>query len=95
MHHTPQIRDSTAMGTAIAFLVVGSIAGFFLGRVTTRAASTGTSGSSAKHVKSIAGFNGEDEDEDDQELQSFENQLEEMKLILVVRTDLGMTKGGA
>jgi hypothetical protein len=100
MSHLPQIRDSKAMGTAIAFIVIGSIAGFFLGRLTTRAASPESlgsrraPGSSANTINSTLGFNEEDEDEENQGLQSFENQREEMKLILVVRTDLGMTKGG-
>jgi len=35
----------------------------------------------------------EDEEEDQGELKSFEGNREECKLVLVVRTDLGMTKG--
>ncbi len=35
----------------------------------------------------------EDNDGDGNELKSFENTTDEVKLVLVVRTDLGMTKG--
>ena len=98
----PQIRDSRAMGAAVALLVIGTVAGFFIGRLTAPASeeslskSSGKNASSASPAKSKQAVLDSDEDseeEGDQDLKSFEGIREECKLILVVRTDLGMTKG--
>jgi PTH2 family peptidyl-tRNA hydrolase len=97
-----QIRNSRAMGAAVAFLVIGTVAGFFLGRLTAPASEEITSKSSgqgqssssiAKSKQALLESDVDSEDEGDQDLKSFEGHREECKLILVVRTDLGMTKG--
>ncbi|THV68701.1 PTH2-domain-containing protein [Aureobasidium pullulans] len=91
---------------AVAFgaSVVAGLAGYFLGT----ASSIGVFGnSSQKRVVSSSekGHDNSDSDdanasdseledsEDDQEVNGFEDSTEECKLVLVVRTDLGMTKG--
>lgn len=91
---------------AVAFgaSVVAGLAGYFLGT----ASSIGVFGnSSQKRVVSSSEKGHDDSDsddanasdseledsEDDQEVNGFEDSTEECKLVLVVRTDLGMTKG--
>lgn len=88
----------------LAYLIVGVLAGFILGRYT-----PSTSPSQAQDARTTAGANRttkgivdlrdeldtEDEEDDEErgELSSFASHYEECKLVLVVRTDLGMTKG--
>lgn len=91
---------------AVAFgaSVVAGLAGYFLGT----ASSIGVFGTQKRVVSSSSSHTGgekedgdeddafaseSDESEDDQEVNSFEDSNEECKLVLVVRTDLGMTKG--
>jgi hypothetical protein len=76
----------------IVFLLVGTIAGFFLGRLT---APTVIAAKIKSHneEKKILQRAEESESEDDGELKDFGASNEEYKLVLVVRTDLGMTKG--
>lgn len=70
-------------------LVLGTLAGFVLGRATAPA----TLGfSQSNHISKNAGRDSDSEDED-QDLSAFTESVEECKLVLVVRTDLGMTKG--
>jgi PTH2 family peptidyl-tRNA hydrolase len=86
----------------LAYLITGALAGFFLGRITASAApspssssSSSASPSAAKESKPIAtddDYETESESGDD-ELGTFASSREECKLVLVVRTDLGMTKG--
>ena len=79
----------TAWGASAVLLVIGTLAGFFLGRATASVAS-GTV--QANHVsKNTAGD--DDSEDEDQDLNAFTESFEECKLVLVVRTDLGMTKG--
>ena len=94
---------------AVAFgaSVVAGLAGYFLGTASSiglfgsnpqqRVVSNG-----AQHEKGHADSESEDDNasesdledsEDDQEVNGFEDSTEECKLVLVVRTDLGMTKG--
>jgi hypothetical protein len=92
---------------AVAFgaSVVAGLAGYFLGT----ASSIGIFGSNSQQrlvsssgEKEHDGSESEDDNasesdledsEDDQEINGFEDSTEECKLVLVVRTDLGMTKG--
>lgn len=87
---------------AFASALISGLAGYFLGQ----ASSIGVfSKSSSDPTVSIGVKNahdagvdeseeeGDDEDEDNQEINSFADHNEECKLVLVVRTDLGMTKG--
>ena len=88
------------MGAAVAFLVVGTVAGFFLGRLTAPPSKdllrkTSRNVTHSRSKEEILDADSGSEDEGDQDLQSFEGRHEECKLILVVRTDLGMTKGSS
>jgi hypothetical protein len=100
MAATAPEKASTA-AIALATAIVSGIMGYYLGQ----AQSIGVfGGSSAAHPSLKAGKRVEDSDisdagsdsEDAQELgdlKSFQESSEECKLVLVVRTDLGMTKG--
>ncbi|KAF4552766.1 Peptidyl-tRNA hydrolase-like protein 1 [Elsinoe fawcettii] len=80
---------------AFATAIITGLAGYFLGQ----ASSIGVFGSNSttparKEKDSDAESSDEDEDEDRQEeLKGFSDKNEPCKLVLVVRTDLGMTKG--
>ncbi|KAK5111986.1 hypothetical protein LTR62_004520 [Meristemomyces frigidus] len=89
---------------AMASAIVGGIAGYYLGQ----ARSIGLFGSSAmsrsvpgdekdeaSDISDAAEASGDEEDDvqDLGELKSFATSTEECKLVLVVRNDLGMTKG--
>jgi PTH2 family peptidyl-tRNA hydrolase len=84
---TVQARVQTAWGASAVLLAIGTLAGFFLGRVTAPAAGLQANGVS----KNPEGD--EDSEDEDQDLNAFAESDEECKLVLVVRTDLGMTKG--
>jgi hypothetical protein len=88
--------------------VVAGLAGYFLGTASsigifgTNSQQRLVSSSGAQHGKECDGSESEDDNasesdledsEDDQEINGFEDSTEECKLVLVVRTDLGMTKG--
>lgn len=83
---TPPSAAAVAIGTAI----ISGVTGYFLGQ----ANAIGVFGRSKQDK--LADSDEEDADEDVQdlgELQKFPESREECKLVLVVRTDLGMTKG--
>ncbi|KAI4746436.1 PTH2-domain-containing protein, partial [Aureobasidium sp. EXF-8845] len=88
--------------------VVAGLAGYFLGTASSigifgnNSQQRLVSSSGAQHGKEHDGSESEDDNasesdledsEDDQEINGFEDSTEECKLVLVVRTDLGMTKG--
>ena len=81
---------------AAACAIMGVVTGYFIGQ----AKSLGLFGGSAlsepsSREKDKEDFDTEDEsDDDDSAPAEFPNSPEECKLVLVVRTDLGMTKGG-
>ncbi|KAI9733693.1 MAG: hypothetical protein M1834_003296 [Cirrosporium novae-zelandiae] len=97
--------DSSKTGIAIAALIVGGLGGYFLGQTSSLDVFSGKGGKSWPNdfdVKVHADSSDEDEsgDEDDEdeeeeqgELNEFKGNNEECKLVLVVRTDLGMSKG--
>ena len=87
---------------ALATAIVSGLAGYYLGQ----AKSIGLFGKSSTRVppgekedsdiSDAESADGDEEDDDVQdlgELKSFAGSSEECKLVLVVRTDLGMTKG--
>lgn len=88
----------TTAAIAIATAIIAGLGGFFLGQ----ASSLGLVGQS-KEKKADGGVEEssdeedaegeESENEDKQALGDFSDVNEECKLVLVVRTDLGMTKG--
>jgi hypothetical protein len=93
---------------AVAFgaSVVAGLAGYFLGTAKSIGVFGSNAQqrvvSSTQHEKEHDGSESEDDNasdsdlddsEDDQEINGFEDSTEECKLVLVVRTDLGMTKG--
>lgn len=88
--------------------VVAGLAGYFLGTASSigvfgsNPQQRVVSSTSAQHEKEHNGSENDDDNasesdledsEDDQEVNGFEDSIEECKLVLVVRTDLGMTKG--
>jgi len=76
----------------VVFLLVGTIAGFFVGRLTAPTTIIGKI-KSHKQDKKIVEVIEDSDSQDDGELKDFNDLNEEYKLVLVVRTDLGMTKG--
>jgi hypothetical protein len=76
----------------VVFLLVGTIAGFFLGRLTAPTVIAAKIKGHSKEEKAEE-VELESDSEDDGEVKDFGPSNEEYKLILVVRTDLGMTKG--
>jgi len=92
---------------AIALLLVGTVAGFLAGRLSTPPPSPTPSPKEAPSPPPVPAKEPEkekplpkneypdwsDEDEAQGELSEFPGINEECKLVLVVRTDLGMTKG--
>jgi hypothetical protein len=100
-----RLPPSTA-AIAIATALIAGITGYFLGQASTiglfgsiRSPPPPSSSTRAsKPSKSDPDSSSSSEDTDEaldslQELQSFPGNTEECKLVLVVRTDLGMTKG--
>jgi PTH2 family peptidyl-tRNA hydrolase len=100
------MADLADLRTPVAYLLAGAIAGFFIGRTTastpppssTSDAPNATAPSAQKRVKAPNQVEKDDyetdsEEEEQGELGDFKLYKEECKLVLVVRTDLGMTKG--
>ncbi|EFR03937.1 peptidyl-tRNA hydrolase 2 [Nannizzia gypsea CBS 118893] len=95
----PVDRPTSTAALVIATSVLTGVIGYYLGQ----GASIGIFSSTPGHAhkgKSIANEDededeeeDEDEDEDAGELATFEGNTDEVKLVLVVRTDLGMGKG--
>lgn len=85
----------TTGAIAIATAIIAGLSGYFLGQ----ASSLGLFATSSQRAGSVKLSNSEESsDEEDEvheavEIKSFPDSKEECKLILVVRTDLGMTKG--
>lgn len=92
----PVDRPTSTAALVIATSVLTGVIGYYLGQ----GASIGIFSSSPSHAqkeKLIADEDDEEEEEDDDdvegELATFEGNTDEVKLVLVVRTDLGMGKG--
>lgn len=86
------IREPRAIATAAGLLLAGTIAGFIWGRAT--APPTRKSPSHKISLKDNESETDVDSDhEGEEDLQTFADRREECKLVLIARTDLGMTKG--
>ncbi|DAA74473.1 TPA_exp: putative Mitochondrial peptidyl-tRNA hydrolase Pth2 [Trichophyton benhamiae CBS 112371] len=97
----PVDRPTSTAALVIATSVLTGVIGYYLGQ----GASIGIFSSSPSHAhkgKSIADGDDEEEEEEEEEededdiegeLATFEGNTDEVKLVLVVRTDLGMGKG--
>lgn len=92
----PVDRPSSTAALVIATSILTGVIGYYIGQ----GASIGIFSSTPSHAqknKSIEdesdGEEDEDEDEAEGELATFEGNTDEVKLVLVVRTDLGMGKG--
>lgn len=89
-------KAPSALAIAFATAIVSGLAGYFLGQAST--IGVFSSSSPANPIRSKSSKNSDpsassDSSSEDDSLQSFASSKEECKLILVVRTDLGMTKG--
>lgn len=82
------------LAVAVASAIIAGLGGYFIGQ----ASSIGVFGGQGRPRKPKSGAH-ENEDSDDSDdtehLNGFEGSREEVKLVLVVRSDLGMTKGTA
>ncbi|KAI9717078.1 MAG: hypothetical protein M1812_005013 [Candelaria pacifica] len=91
-----QSPPSTA-AIAIATAIIAGLGGYYLGQATSLGIFAGSDQKAGynKLSESEKGSDEEDEDEaqEPEEISSFPGSNEECKLVLVVRTDLGMTKG--
>jgi PTH2 family peptidyl-tRNA hydrolase len=96
------MANSAEARAPLVYLIVGALAGFFIGRFTASRSSTptstsdGTTTSVPSQKKPLEDdYESESSEEEEQgELSDFKgHRNEECKLVLVVRTDLGMTKG--
>lgn len=95
---------------ALATAIITGLGGYFLGQARSLGLFSGSKkgeswpnsydvnvqydSSDEELMKSLRGEKEDDSEEEQGELSSFEGNKEECKLVLVVRTDLGMTKGG-
>ena len=94
MADSSTLRVPGHWGAGAVLLFIGTLAGFFLGRLTAPSDNFAASIHSRQSAKNIARELAEDSDnEGDDALNDFKDRNEEYKLVLVVRTDLGMTKG--
>jgi hypothetical protein len=92
---TESSAPSTA-AVAIATAMVAGLGGYFIGQASSLGLFGNSKASSASSTdeQDEDTSDGEDElEQQESDLQDFGNSNEECKLVLVVRTDLGMTKG--
>lgn len=78
---------------AFATAIISGLAGYFLGQASSIGVFTNQPSSSSSAAQPGAKDQDDTDEDEDQEIKSFANYNEECKLVLVVRTDLGMTKG--
>lgn len=91
----PERSLPSVLAVAFATAIIAGLSGYFLGQASTIGVSAHND-SDSKRTDPQEDDPAEESDEDDplqQELKDFDDQKEECKLVLVVRTDLGMTKG--
>ncbi len=89
-----QVPPSTA-AIAIATAIVAGLGGYLLGQASSLGILAGSKPKAGYEKLSESGDSSDEEDEVQKpgEIKSFPSNTEECKLVLVVRTDLGMTKG--
>jgi hypothetical protein len=90
----------TTAAIAMACALIAGVTGYFIGQASTigffggiQRAKPSVSKDEIEDSDSSSNGDAGEEMEDGQELKSFTGNNEECKLVLVVRTDLGMTKG--
>lgn len=91
-HHSPP----TTTAIALACALIAGVTGYFLGQAKSIGLFNGRPNSQRSRRKGKdADESEESSDEEDEvgEINDFKDHTEECKLVLVVRTDLGMTKG--
>lgn len=96
------MQDDTQPSTtniALACAILGGVTGYFLGTAKSLGLFGGSpifepaQGTTEKAQESEDESSDEEEDDDDTAPAEFPGHTEECKMVLVVRTDLGMTKG--
>jgi hypothetical protein len=96
-HHSHKMGDHpppTTASIAIACALVAGVTGYFLGQGKSLGLFGGSPISTPRQTGKAASDEDESSDEEGaSELSEFPGHGEECKLVLVVRTDLGMTKG--
>jgi hypothetical protein len=96
---TSQDTQPTTASIAIASALVAGVTGYFIGQAKSLGLFGGSPIAEAPQSKSrVAEDQGEDsaessDEEDEAVVSDFPDHKEECKMVLVVRTDLGMTKG--
>src|ERR1700753_1215974 len=93
MADSSTLRVPGHWGAGAVLLFIGTLAGFFLGRLTAPADNFAASIHSRGSGKNLDNDLEDSDNEGEDALNDFKGRNEEYKLVLVVRTDLGMTKG--
>ena|ERR1700742_4446113 len=93
MSDSNALRVPSHWGAGAVLLFIGTLAGFFLGRLTAPSDASGQLIHSKRSGKNVVTESAIESDTEGEDLNDFKDINEEQKLILVVRTDLGMTKG--
>lgn len=109
MASLPDRPPPSTAAIALATAIVTGLGGYFLGQARSLGLFSGSKkgeswpnsydvnvqydSSDEELMKNLKGENADDSDEEQGELSSFGGNKEECKLVLVVRTDLGMSKG--
>lgn len=89
----PEAAQPSTANVATACAIVGLVTGYLIGQAKSLGLFGGSPISAAPGRKEQLEDSEEESDEDDSAPNEFAGSNEECKLVLVVRTDLGMTKG--
>ncbi|WPH05004.1 PTH2-domain-containing protein [Acrodontium crateriforme] len=92
----PDRASPSLAAIAIGTAIVSGLMGYYLGQATSIGLFSAPSSTATRDQSDISDADGADSDDDLQdlgELKTFAGSSEECKLVLVVRTDLGMGKG--
>ncbi|KAJ4297920.1 hypothetical protein N0V90_005819 [Kalmusia sp. IMI 367209] len=89
----PDTAQPSTANIAIACAIIGGVTGYLIGQAKSLGLFGGSPVSVPQERKEKADESDESSDEDDSAPSEFPGHSEECKLVLVVRTDLGMTKG--
>ena len=89
----PEAAQPSTANVATACAIVGLVTGYLIGQAKSLGLFGGSPISAAPERKTHVEDSEDESDEDDSAPNDFSASNEECKLVLVVRTDLGMTKG--
>lgn len=92
MAPTPDTPPSL-LAVAFATSIIAGLGGYFLGQATSVGVFGKTNPPVLEKESDASGAEEDGDTDEEQDLKSFDGTNEECKLVLVVRTDLGMTKG--